>query len=53
MDQHPGGINSVRYAPTGTLFASAGEDGVIKVFDAVNGKCVKTWTHAHGGVGLI
>ncbi|TPX64720.1 hypothetical protein SpCBS45565_g05679 [Spizellomyces sp. 'palustris'] len=48
-DKHSGPINKVRYAPSGKLFATAGEDGNIKIWDTISGECVKTMTTAHSG----
>ncbi|KAJ3170980.1 cleavage stimulation factor, 3' pre-RNA, subunit 1 [Geranomyces variabilis] len=48
-DAHTGPINRIRYAPSGRIFATAGEDGSIKIWDAVAGKCTRTIGRAHGG----
>ncbi|KAF9156867.1 cleavage stimulation factor, 3' pre-RNA, subunit 1 [Linnemannia schmuckeri] len=48
---HRGGINHIEYAPTGSVFISASQDGSIKVWDAISGKVVRTIEGAHGGKG--
>ncbi|KAG0336900.1 hypothetical protein BG004_007864, partial [Podila humilis] len=49
---HKAGINSIQYAPTGSLFITASQDGSIKVWDAVSGKVVRTIDNAHSGKGV-
>jgi cleavage stimulation factor subunit 1 len=46
---HLGPINEVRYAATGKLYASASEDGQIKLWDGVTNKCINTIERAHSG----
>ncbi|KAF8947300.1 cleavage stimulation factor, 3' pre-RNA, subunit 1 [Haplosporangium gracile] len=41
---HRGGINHIEYAPTGSVFISASQDGSIKVWDAISGKAEKQST---------
>ncbi|TPX43459.1 hypothetical protein SeLEV6574_g05057 [Synchytrium endobioticum] len=48
-DAHASGISCARYAPQGTMFATCGGDGCIKIYDGINGKCVNTIERAHGG----
>ncbi|KAG0066639.1 cleavage stimulation factor, 3' pre-RNA, subunit 1 [Linnemannia elongata] len=48
---HRGGINHIEYAPTGSVFISASQDGSIKVWDAISGKVVRTIEGAHSGKG--
>ncbi|TPX38043.1 hypothetical protein SmJEL517_g00048 [Synchytrium microbalum] len=51
-DAHASGINCARYAPQGSMFATCGGDGSIKLYDAINGKCVNTLERAHGGASV-
>lgn len=46
---HKTAINCVKYAATGKLFATGGADGAIKVWDGISGRCINTFTDAHGG----
>lgn len=50
---HRGGINHIEYAPTGSVFISASQDGSIKVWDAISGKVVRTIEGAHSGKGRM
>ncbi|KAG0286594.1 hypothetical protein BGZ98_005023, partial [Dissophora globulifera] len=49
---HRAGINHIEYAPTGSVFITASQDGSIKVWDAISGKVVRTIEHAHSGKGV-
>jgi len=49
---HRAGINHIEYAPTGSVFISASQDGTIKVWDAISGKVVRTIENAHSGKGV-
>ncbi|KAG0003875.1 hypothetical protein BGZ65_001284 [Modicella reniformis] len=48
---HRSGINHIEYAPTGSVFITASQDGSIKVWDAISGKVVRTIENAHSGKG--
>ncbi|KAI8919932.1 WD40-repeat-containing domain protein [Powellomyces hirtus] len=48
-DAHTGPINKIRYAPSGKIFATAGEDGSIKIWDTVSGQSTRTIERAHSG----
>jgi len=48
-DQHQKAINMVRYCQNAHLYATASEDGSIKVWDGVSSRCIQTITNAHGG----
>ncbi|KAJ3294957.1 cleavage stimulation factor, 3' pre-RNA, subunit 1 [Borealophlyctis nickersoniae] len=48
-DNHTAGINKVRYAQQGGTFASCSDDGSIKIWDTVSGRCTRTIPAAHGG----
>ncbi|CAG8735217.1 8348_t:CDS:2, partial [Acaulospora morrowiae] len=48
-DLHRGGITKVRYSTNGSQFVTSSTDGSIKVWDAVNGRCVTTIENAHDG----
>jgi len=47
--QHLAPINQVRYNSQGNIYGSASKDGQIKIWDAVNNKCIHTIRHAHSG----
>jgi len=49
---HRSGINHIEYAPTGSVFITASQDGSIKVWDAISGKVVRTIDNAHSGKGV-
>ncbi|KAF9436002.1 hypothetical protein BGZ76_005037 [Entomortierella beljakovae] len=49
---HRAGINHIEYAPTGSIFISASQDGSIKVWDAISGKVVRTIENAHSNKGV-
>lgn len=49
---HKAGINFIQYAPTGSVFITASQDGSIKVWDAVSGKVIRTIDNAHSGKGV-
>ncbi|KAG0204691.1 hypothetical protein BGX28_003440 [Mortierella sp. GBA30] len=49
---HRGGINHIEYAPTGSVFITASQDGSIKVWDAISGKVIRTIEDAHSGKGV-
>lgn len=51
-DYHRGRINQVNYAPQGNIFVTCSEDGSIKIYDGVSGKCVNTIEQAHGGASV-
>ena len=46
---HNAGILSVCCSSIGNIFASASNDGSIKLFDTVSSRCVNTISKAHGG----
>jgi cleavage stimulation factor subunit 1 len=48
-DQHDGGITDLAYNLTGSLYASASEDGDIRIWDAVSSRVINTFTRAHEG----
>ncbi|KAI8815502.1 WD40-repeat-containing domain protein [Cladochytrium replicatum] len=48
-DFHSAPINCVRYASQGNMFASCSDDGSIKVYDGVSGRCVQMFAKAHSG----
>ncbi|XP_068656367.1 cleavage stimulation factor subunit 50 isoform X1 [Aristolochia californica] len=41
-------INQVRYSCTGALYVTASKDGVVRVWDGVTSKCVRSIVGAHG-----
>lgn len=47
--QHTAGITSIKYSPDAKVYASAGKDGSIKLWDGVSNRCVNTFTKAHDG----
>lgn len=38
-----------RYSPDAKIYASAGRDGSIKIWDGVSNRCVNTFLKAHDG----
>ncbi|KAJ1920467.1 hypothetical protein H4219_001304 [Mycoemilia scoparia] len=46
---HTKGIVQTRYAHNGSLIATASLDGSVKIWDGVDGSCVRTLENAHGG----
>ncbi len=46
-------VNMVKYSPTGDYVFTAGEDGVIKMWDTKNGVDVRTYTGHDSGVKCI
>lgn len=48
-DQHNAGITDLAYNLTGSLYATASEDGDIKIWDAVSSRVVNTFSRAHEG----
>ena len=47
-DKHEGMIKQARYNGNGRMYATAGEDGQIKLWDGVNSSCIRTIPNAHG-----
>lgn len=45
----PPGISSVRYSPTGELFATAGKDGSLRLWATVSGELAYDAPRLHGG----
>lgn len=41
-----------RWSLNGKLFASAGSDGNIKLWDGVSNRCINTFTAAHDGAEI-
>ncbi|KAL7751162.1 hypothetical protein RI367_003367 [Sorochytrium milnesiophthora] len=41
------GFNCVRASPDGRMYASCGDDGYIRIWDAINGQCVNSWRDVH------
>ena len=46
-DHHASGINQVRCSQDGKQYATAGQDGAIKLWDVVTNKCIATLDAAH------
>lgn len=47
--QHKSGVSAIKYSATAKLYASGSCDGSIKLWDAVSGRCINTFTQAHDG----
>jgi len=50
QDHHTAPVNQARYTPDGTIFASCSKDGSVKLWDAINSKCINTIPNAHSGM---
>lgn len=46
---HNSSINCVRYATNGKIYATCSLDGMIKIWDAISGRCINTFDKAHEG----
>lgn len=46
-DWHRGAINCARYSSNGSQFATCSDDGSVKIFDVVSGRCISTIDNAH------
>ena len=51
--QHTAALNAVSHARDATQFATASDDGSVKLWDGVSLKCVATLTAAHRGVAVL
>ncbi|ESO92893.1 hypothetical protein LOTGIDRAFT_120226, partial [Lottia gigantea] len=52
FDAHEGEVNSVKFNPSGTLFASGGADRKIKLWEIRNGECDKKGTLLGSNAGI-
>ncbi|XP_010257989.1 PREDICTED: cleavage stimulation factor subunit 50 [Nelumbo nucifera] len=43
-----GAINQVRYSSTGGMYVTASKDGVVRIWDGITAKCVRSIAGAHG-----
>ncbi|HVS36075.1 MAG TPA: serine/threonine-protein kinase [Gemmataceae bacterium] len=50
---HPGGASAVAWAPDGRLIASAGMDGVVRVWDPITGADHAVFHHAPGAAVAV
>jgi len=48
-DQHHDSITSLAYNKSGSMFATASEDGSIKIWDGVSNKVINSFVRAHEG----
>lgn len=46
---HNSSINCVRYSSNARVYATGSLDGMIKIWDAVSGRCINTFDKAHDG----
>ncbi|KAJ3308345.1 cleavage stimulation factor, 3' pre-RNA, subunit 1 [Blyttiomyces sp. JEL0837] len=51
-DDLKGAINQARFAPRGNVFATAGADGTIRLYDTVAGKMINSMPQAHSGASV-
>ncbi|KAI9329941.1 WD40-repeat-containing domain protein [Zopfochytrium polystomum] len=47
-----GPLNMVRFSPRGNVFATAGSDGTIRLYDTISSRLVNTIQAAHGGASV-
>lgn len=48
-DQHTAAVTCAKYSPNANLFTTCAKDGQIKIWDAVSGLCINTFSNAHDG----
>eukprot|EP00397_Hematodinium_sp_SG-2012_P045903 GEMP01051699.1.p1 GENE.GEMP01051699.1~~GEMP01051699.1.p1 ORF type:complete len:445 (+),score=71.70 GEMP01051699.1:191-1525(+) len=48
-DHHTGAVNDIRCTSDGRVAASAGQDGTVKLWDAVSNRVINTLENPHGG----
>jgi RNA polymerase sigma factor (sigma-70 family) len=51
--RHGGNVEAVRFAPDGQTVASAGADGVVRLWEPGTGKVLQTWTGHRGPVHAL
>lgn len=51
-DHHTGPLNDIRCTSDGRVMASAGQDGVVKIWDSVSNRVINTLKAPHGGTGV-
>ncbi|XP_038060954.1 cleavage stimulation factor subunit 1-like isoform X1 [Patiria miniata] len=51
-DQHTGPVRAVTYSPNASIYASASQDGSIKIWDGISNRCVNTLEKAHSGTDV-
>ena len=47
-DHHVGGIRSVAYSASGRYYATAADDGLVKIWDGAASACERTWNLGNG-----
>ncbi len=52
LEGHVGRVNSVIFSHSGTRILTSGSDGMVKVWNATNGKMLTEWNGAALGVGI-
>ncbi|PWQ97505.1 WD40 repeat domain-containing protein [Leucothrix arctica] len=53
IGQHANGINSVSWRSDGAEFATAGQDGLVKIWDGISGKVLSTLEAGNSWVGKV
>ena len=50
---HSGSVNSIAFSPSGMILASGSDDSSVKIWDAINGKEIRTFVSVGEGEGGI